>query len=77
MPVTLPSLCSSGLANDSEPETFSLKHEVEGKPVPFQYIKICKHLVCSGRDACSQDLLGVRLDSCSGRDLFVDSVVAA
>jgi len=30
----------SGLANNSEPETFSLKYEVEGRPVPCQYIKI-------------------------------------
>ena len=56
----------SGLANNSEPETFSLKYEVEGRPVPCQYIKISE---CACVDSCSliltcckvTDGLGIRL----------------
>ncbi|KAI9560300.1 hypothetical protein GHT06_014315 [Daphnia sinensis] len=39
-PENLVELLNSGLKNDNQPETFSLKHLVEGKMFPCRYIKI-------------------------------------
>jgi hypothetical protein len=32
--------CFSGLKNDNSPETFTLKHEIDGHPFPCRFIRI-------------------------------------